>query len=75
LPQKFTNAQLVVTDMNGNTLKQINVPNSSSTGESWKGAGKGILNIDAATLSSGTYNYSLIVDGKVISTKQMVLTR
>jgi len=33
------------------------------------------MNVDAATLSSGTYNYSLIVDGKIFSTKQMVLVK
>jgi hypothetical protein len=38
-------------------------------------AGKGILNIDAATLSSGTYNYSLIVDGKVTDTKKMAIAK
>jgi hypothetical protein len=33
--------------------------------------GKGNVTIDASTLSSGTYQYSLIVDGKLIDTKQM----
>ncbi len=65
LPSKFSSAQIVITDYSGKTLKQINI----ST------AGKGILNIDAGELSSGTYNYSLIVDGKLIDTKKMVLTK
>jgi hypothetical protein len=65
LPKTFSNAQLVVTDKNGKTVKQIKV----------SGSGKGTLNIDATTLSAGTYNYSLIVDGRAISSKQMVLTK
>jgi len=63
LPQKFSSAQIVVTDNNGKTLKQINISK----------AGKGVVNVDASTLASGTYNYSLIVDGKLIVTKQMIL--
>ncbi len=65
LPSKFNSAQIVITDYSGKTLKQINI----ST------AGKGILNMNAGDLSSGTYNYSLIVDGKLIDTKKMVLTK
>jgi len=61
LPQKFTRAQIIITDKTGKTLKQINV----------SGAGKGVVNVDASSLSSGTYNYSLIVDGKLIETRQM----
>lgn len=65
LPPKFTSAQIVITDKSGNTIKKINV----------SGAGKGIMNVDASALSSGAYSYSLIVDGKLIATKQMVLTK
>ena len=31
--------------------------------------------IKAGTLASGSYNYSLYVDGKIIDTKRMVLTK
>lgn len=65
LPQKFTSAQIVITDNNGKTIKAINI----------SGTGKGSLNVDAATLASGAYNYSLIVDGKLIGTKQMILAK
>jgi hypothetical protein len=65
LPQKFTTAQIIITDKNGKQLKQLNI----------SGSGNGSLNIDASTLSSGAYNYSLIVDGKVISSKQMILVK
>ncbi len=63
LPSKFTTAQIIITDKNGKQLKQLNI----------SGSGNGTVNIDASTLSSGTYNYSLIIDGKVINTKQMLL--
>ncbi|HEY6976728.1 MAG TPA: tail fiber domain-containing protein [Chitinophagaceae bacterium] len=65
LPQKFTRAQIIITDKSGKTIKQINI----------SGAGKGIVNVDASTLSSGTYQYSLMVNGKLISTRQMVLIK
>jgi len=65
LPKTFTTAQILISDKNGKVLKQVNV----------SGTGKGTLNVKAATLSSGTYDYSLIVDGRVVSTKQMLLAR
>ncbi|HVX26975.1 MAG TPA: tail fiber domain-containing protein, partial [Parafilimonas sp.] len=65
LPAKFSSAQIVVTDNSGKTLKQINI----------SGAGKGSININASTLAAGTYNYSLMIDGRLIDTKQMVLTK
>jgi len=46
-------------------IKQINLSN----------ADKETIRIDASTLSSGAYNYSLYADGKLISTKQMILTK
>jgi hypothetical protein len=65
LTQKFSNAQIVITDKNGKTLKTVNI----------SGSGKGSLNVDAAMLASGAYQYSLIIDGKLIATKQMILAR
>jgi hypothetical protein len=61
LPQKFASAQIVITDKNGNTLKAVNV----------SGSGKGTLKVDASTFAGGAYQYSLILDGKLIATKQM----
>lgn len=65
LPQKFTTAQILITDKSGKTIKQLNV----------SGTGKGVVNVEASALSASTYNYSLVVDGKIISTKQMVVTK
>jgi hypothetical protein len=39
------------------------------------GNGKGVVNIEASALSAGTYSYVLIVDGKTIATKKMVIAR
>jgi hypothetical protein len=65
LPDKFSNAQIVVNDETGKVLKQLNI----------SGSGKGVVNLDASALSSGSYNYSLIINGKLIATKQMVLAK
>ena len=65
IPQKFSSAQIIISDQSGKVLKQVNAG----------GAGKGSLKVDASTLASGAYSYSLIVDGKLIDTKQMVLVK
>jgi hypothetical protein len=58
----FSSAKIIVTDKSGIVLKQVNLAGK-----------KGSITIGAATLSSGTYQYTLYVDGKLIDTKQMVL--
>src|SRR6266496_1512430 len=65
LPSKFTSGQIIITDKNGRQLKQLNISDN----------GNGTLHVDASTLSSGTYHYSLVIDGKIISTKQMVVAK
>ena len=62
IPANANNAQLIITDMNGKVIKQM--PLSK---------GQGSVNVDASALSNGTYNYSLVVDGKKIETKRMVV--
>jgi hypothetical protein len=65
LPQKFTNAEIIIADQNGKQLKQINI----------SGMGKGTVNVDASMLSAGAYHYSLYADGKLIGSKQMVVAK
>lgn len=65
VPSTAINAMIIVTDLSGKTVKQFN--NLSK--------GNGTISIEANSLSSGNYMYSLIVDGKRIDTKQMVLTK
>ncbi|CAN5738966.1 hypothetical protein BH10BAC2_BH10BAC2_35220 [soil metagenome] len=65
LPQQYSSAKIIITDISGKTLKEVNV----------SGSGKGSLKVDAYTLSSGAYQYSLYVDGRLIGTKQMILAK
>ena len=65
LPQKFSVAEIIITDQNGNILKRTNIT----------GAGKGIMNFDTTMMSAGAYSYSLIIDGHITETKKMVLVK
>jgi len=65
LPQQYSSAKIIVVDKSGKVLKEVNI----------SGSGKGSLKIDAATLASGAYNYSLYVNGRLISSKQMMLAK
>jgi hypothetical protein len=65
LPSKFTTAQIVVTGKNGKTIKTFNV----------SGSGKGFVTMNASTIAAGAYQYSLVVDGNIIGTKQMIVAQ
>ena len=65
VPQGAGNAQIVVYDAAGKTLKQFNVSSM----------GRGTVNMDATMLPSGTYHYSLYIDGKIVDTRKMVLIK
>jgi hypothetical protein len=56
-------ARILFTNSEGQQMRIYNV------------AGAGTLNFTTGTLPSGTYNYSLIVDGKTVSTKKLVVAR
>jgi hypothetical protein len=64
LSQHFSSAKIIITDKSGNTIKQITLSNN-----------KGSVNVDAASLSSGTYQYALYADGKLIASKQMIVIK
>jgi hypothetical protein len=72
LPQTYSSAKIIVTDKAGKVLKQANLPAGR---QGISGTGNGSLQVDASALSSGAYQYSLYVDGKLIDTKQMVLAK
>ena len=38
-------------------------------------SGQGILEVDATRMQTGQYFYSLILDGKLFESKQMLLTK
>lgn len=64
LPANVSNAEIVFTDNNGYSIKRVKV--SGKTGS---------IDVNTSTLSSGTYQYSLYVNGHMVDTKQMVLAR
>ena len=63
IPKKTQKAALIVYDMSGKQIKQININER----------GKTSVNITSEGLAAGMYLYSLIADGKVISAKRMIL--
>ncbi|HRI19713.1 MAG TPA: tail fiber domain-containing protein [Panacibacter sp.] len=65
LPEKFTTAQIIITDNKGAKLKQL-VLNT---------AGKGLVNVDTRQFAAGTYHYTLYVEGKMINSRQMILVK
>ncbi|MEM9680867.1 MAG: tail fiber domain-containing protein [Bacteroidota bacterium] len=64
VPETIKEGVLRITNINGQVIRQISL----------KTRGKGKVELEASTLSAGNYWYSLILDNKVIDTKQMILT-
>lgn len=64
IPKTAQSAQLQITNLRGQVIqtRTLNV-------------GKGQVTLHQKDLADGTYAYSLIIDGKVIDTKQMILTK
>jgi hypothetical protein len=65
IPESASHAGIYIYDLNGNQLKDFTN----------LGKGNNALIIKAEELNPGMYLYALIVDGKVIDTKRMVLTK
>lgn len=61
IPAKANFAQILFYNINGQLIKAVDI----------KDKGQGRLNVFANDLSSGTYSYSLYVDGKLMDTKKM----
>jgi hypothetical protein len=66
LPKDASSAQMQITDATGKVLALI--PLSPE-------GGKNTLRADVSGYASGIYNYSLIIDGKLAGTKQMISLR
>lgn len=64
LPESSRNAVIKVYAMNGAEMKTVSL----------NGTGKGNIEIGAGSFAPGTYTYQLIIDGKSIDTKLMVIT-
>jgi len=65
LPQGVSAAQIEIVDMTGRILQIIPL----------SGVGRNTLTIDTSSFASGTYSYSLIIDGQLTGTKKMVSVR
>jgi hypothetical protein len=65
IPETVNNAQIMFADNNGNIIKTVEISER----------GFGELKVYAANLSSGSYVYYLVCDGKTIDTKRMVCTK
>ncbi len=65
LSSKAQNASMQITGINGKLLKTIQLDKATN----------GEVIIKAQELNAGTYFYSLIVDGQILNTKKMILTK
>jgi hypothetical protein len=62
LPEAVRNAVLQIYDVNGKLIKEIAV----------NGRGSGNIDVDASFLESGVYSYTLVADGAIVASKQML---
>jgi len=60
----FNNAYIQITNIQGALMRKVFLPQE---------AGPGILNIKARELPAGEYAYSLVIDGRIVDTKKMIL--
>jgi hypothetical protein len=65
LSEKVSTATIYIYDMNGSQKKSIAL----------SGKGYGNVLINGNELQAGMYLYALVADGKIINTKQMILTQ
>jgi trimeric autotransporter adhesin len=65
LPDNAFSAKVVLTNVNGQLVKSINLGNGTT----------GQVEITKGTLAAGSYYYSLWVDGKKIDTRKMILAK
>jgi hypothetical protein len=64
IPSGFQSAQLLITDNAGRSIKQIALT-----------SGSGVVSINGSMLSGGSYTYSLLVEGKILASKKMVVVK
>ena len=65
IPESSSSSVLYIYNMNGTQLQQFNV----------NGKGKQTVTINGNSLEPGMYLYALVVDGKEVDTKRMILTK
>ncbi len=64
LPENVSNAKIIFIDMLGRTMQEKNIQ-----------TGYSILGIDTKDLPSGTYTYTMILNGKTLDIKTMLKTK
>ena len=64
VPSSIKQAQLIIYNDKGSPVKSFDLNNGTNT-----------ITMNAGTLSSGQYVYSLLIDGKKIDSKKMILTK
>ncbi len=62
IPATANHSQILFYDSNGKLIKTVEIKNT----------GKGQLNVYANDLTSGTFSYTLLIDGKIFDTKKMM---
>jgi len=65
IPAATKEAIIQITNMEGKQIGEVKLVDS----------GHGLLTVDANTYSTGTFFYTLILDGEVTGTKKMILTK
>ena len=65
LPESVKSAMLYIYDLSGKQLEQHPV----------MGRGETLMTIHADKMTAGMYVYSLIADGKVVTTKKMIVVK
>ena len=63
IPQQANSAVIKITSANGQEIKSIILAQK----------GNGQINTEAGSLAAGTYQYTLIVDGKIADSRKMVV--
>ncbi len=66
VPSNVGRVQLTISDASGRTVRTVELPARDMWGQ---------VTLDMSLLSSGTYEYSLLFDGRVVATKQMQLVK
>ena len=64
IPTNTKSAKIVIFNSNGQSIKSIDINHT----------GEGVLNVDASNLSTGTYSYNLVLDGRLSKSERMVVT-
>jgi hypothetical protein len=66
VPSAVSRAQLNISDVTGRLVRSIELPSRDVWSQ---------VTLDMSILPSGTYEYSLVLDGRVVATKQMQLVK